>query len=446
MHRRILIQNATLVNEGKTFQGSLVIEDEHIEEIVEADKAPSVPADELVDATGCYLLPGVIDEHVHFRDPGMTHKATIGTESRAAAAGGVTTYFDMPNTLPSTVTPDAFEEKVAIARRESLVNYGFFFGATNENAHLLSFLDGHRVCGIKLFMGTSTGGLIVDNDRSLEAIFENARLPIMAHCEDNHIIAANITAAKEKYGDDPAVEHHAEIRSAEACYRSTEQAVALARKYEKRLHVAHVSTERELSLFEPGDPLVTAEACLAHLLFSEKDYKGLGTRIKCNPAIKTEADRDALRAALTDGRILTVATDHAPHLLREKQGGCLRAASGMPLIQFFLPAMLDLVNAGILSLERLVELACHNPARLFQIENRGFLREGYKADLVLVRPHCLWTLTPNRIESKCGWSPLEGHTFHWRVEQTYCNGFLLYNDGHITDGNFRGEAVTFMRR
>lgn len=443
MHKRILIQNATLVNERKSFKGSLVIEDEHIEEIITGDASPGMTADETVDATGCYLLPGLIDEHVHFRYPGMTHKADIGSESRAAAAGGVTTYFDMPNTLPPTTTPEAYDDKLAMARRESLVNYGFYFGATAENAATLASLSSHHVCGIKLFMGASTGGLLVDGMRALEAVFEHARLPIVAHCEDSRLIAANAAAARERYGDDPAVEYHAEIRSAEACYRSTALAVDLARRYGRRLHVAHISTARELDLFAPGDPLVTAEACLAHLLYCEDDYKRFGTRIKCNPAVKTKADRDALRAALTDGRLLTVATDHAPHLFSEKQGGCLRAASGMPLIQFFLPAMLDLVDAGTLSVERLVELACHNPARLFGVENRGFLREGYKADLVLVRPHSLWTLTPNRIESRCGWSPLEGHTFHWRVEQTYCNGFLIYNNGHLTDLNFRGEAVTF---
>ena len=445
MHTRIHINNATLVNEGRTFVGSLVIEDDTIAEIIEGTAAPSVPGDETVDATGCYLLPGVIDTHVHFRDPGLTDKADMESESRAAAAGGVTTFFDMPNTLPQTVTPEAVEEKTAYAYRHSHVNFGFFIGATNSNATQLARINPRRVCGIKVFMGASTGDMLVDKAAALRDIFEGARVPVVTHCEDSALIAKNLEAFKAQYGPDPDVRFHSAIRSEEACYKSTAQAVRLALETGARLHVAHVSTARELKLLRRHAGRFTAEACLPHLLFCEADYAELGARIKCNPAVKTAADRDALRHALTDGTIRTVATDHAPHRLSQKQGGCVRAASGIPMVQFSLPAMLDLVDEGVLPVERLVELMCHNPATLFDIENRGFLREGYKADLVLVRPRSLWTLPPCRIESKCGWSPLEGHTFRWRVEKTYCNGFLIYNGGRITDTDFHGQAVTYNR-
>lgn len=446
MHRRVLIKNATLVNEGRCFVGSLLIDNHHIEQIVEGtDGLPEIPADEEVDATGCYLLPGIIDDHVHFRDPGLTSKADMLTESRAAAAGGVTTVFDMPNTLPQTTTWDAYQEKMKLAAAKCMVNYGLFFGATNDNLQELTHLSPHKVCGVKLFIGSSTGNMLVDRRDVLQEIFETVKLPIMVHCEDTDIIARNMEACRKQYGDDPDVSHHPEIRSAEACYASTALAVELARNSEAQLHVAHVSTARELELFDAAPSRITAEACVPHLLFTDADYAKLRTRIKCNPAIKTAADRAALRAALTSGKISVVATDHAPHLLTEKRGGAAKAVSGMPMVQFSLVSMLGLVDEGVLELERLVELMCHNPARIFNIENRGFLREGYKADLVLVRPNSLWTLTPNRIESKCNWSPLEGRTFRWKVEKTYCNGFLLYNNGVITNDNFRGQAVTFGR-
>ncbi len=446
MHFRIKIKNATLVNEGRRFIGTLVIEDERIEEIVEGrDAESSIPVDEVIDGTGCYLLPGVIDDHVHFRDPGLTAKGDFCSESRAAAAGGVTTVFDMPNCLPQTTTMQDLAEKERIAAAKCVVNYGFFLGATAGNAYELGKINPRKVAGIKLFMGSSTGNMLVDNERALQAIFENARLPIMAHCEDSHLIAENLEKAQALYGPDPAVGHHPEVRSEEACYRSTELAVRLARENAARLHVAHVSTARELELFSPNDPLVTAEACVGHLLFCDEDYDRLGTRIKVNPAIKTAADREALRAALATGLIRTIGTDHAPHLIADKRGGCAQAASGMPLIQFALVSMLELADQGVVSLERLVELMCHNPAHLFQIENRGYLREGYHADLVMVRPHAPWTLTPNRIQSKCNWSPLEGHTFRWRVERTFCNGFPIYNRGHVTDEKYRGRAVCYNR-
>lgn len=435
-----------MVNEGRRFLGTLVIDDNRIEEIIEGtDKESSIPVDETIDGTGCYLLPGLIDDHVHFRDPGLTEKGDFCSESRAAAAGGVTTVLDMPNCVPQTTTWEALEEKMQIAAAKSVVNYGFFFGATAGNAYELGKLNPRKVAGIKLFMGSSTGGMLVDNEVALKAIFENARLPIMAHCEDSRLIEANMEEAKKQWGYDPEVKHHPEIRSEEACYASTALAVRLARETGAQLHVAHISTRRELELFADRNPHITAEACVGHLIFSEADYARLGSRIKVNPAIKSEADRDALRQALSSGLIRTVGTDHAPHRLADKVGGCAKAASGMPMVQFSLVSMLELVDEGVLTLETLVALMCHNPADLFQIENRGYLREGYMADLVMVRPNAPWTLTPNRIQSKCNWSPMEGHTFHWKVERTFCNGFPIYNRGHVTDEKFRGQQVCYYR-
>lgn len=446
MHFRTQIKNATIVNEGRRFIGTLVIDDDRIDEIIEgADSEPVIPVDETIDGTGCYLFPGVIDDHVHFRDPGLTQKGDFNTESRAAAAGGVTTVFDMPNCNPQTTTMEAFKEKWMIAASKSVVNYGLFFGATAGNAYELGKLDSRKVAGIKLFMGSSTGNMLVDNGVALRAIFESAKLPIMTHCENTQLINENMAKAQAAYGNDPAVEHHPEIRSEEACYQSTALAVKLAQETGARLHVAHISTARELELFDANNPRITAEACVGHLVFCDKDYAKLGTRIKVNPAIKTEADCHALREALNNDKIYTIGTDHAPHKLSEKMGGCAKAASGMPIIQFSLVSMLELVDKGVLSLERMVQLMCHNPAELLQIENRGYLREGYKADIVMVRPHVPWTLTPNRIQSKCNWSPLEGHVFHWRVERTFCNGFPIFNRGHVTDEKFRGQAVCYNR-
>lgn len=446
MHFRTQIKNATIVNEGRRFIGTLVIDDDRIDEIIEgADSEPVIPVDETIDGTGCYLFPGVIDDHVHFRDPGLTQKGDFNTESRAAAAGGVTTVFDMPNCNPQTTTMEAFKEKWMIAASKSVVNYGLFFGATAGNTYELGKLDSRKVAGIKLFMGSSTGNMLVDNEVALRAIFESAKLPIMTHCENTQLINENMAKAQAAYGNDPAVEHHPEIRSEEACYQSTALAVKLAQETGARLHVAHISTARELELIDANNPRITAEACVGHLVFSDKDYAKLGTRIKVNPAIKTEADCHALREALNNDKIYTIGTDHAPHKLSDKMGGCAKAASGMPIIQFSLVSMLELVDKGVLSLERMVQLMCHNPAELLQIENRGYLREGYKADIVMVRPHVPWTLTPNRIQSKCNWSPLEGHVFHWRVERTFCNGFPIFNRGHVTDEKFRGQAVCYNR-
>ena len=442
---KILVNNATIVNEGKALRGSIVIDGDCISDIFEGNNTPRGQFDATVDATGCFVLPGVIDDHVHFREPGLTAKADIRSESRAAAYGGVTTYFDMPNTVPQTTTPLALEVKRAIAARDSHVNYSFFYGATNTNADTFSQLDIHRIPGIKLFMGSSTGNMLVDRAEALDKVFATAPVPVMAHCEDTAIINDNMRRAKELYGDDPDVIHHPEIRSEEACYRSTELAVRLARKHNARLHVAHVTTARELSLFEPWTdamPSITAEAVITHLMFCDKDYARLGTLIKCNPAVKSEADREALRRALTDGRIAVVGTDHAPHLRADKQGGCAKAASGMPMLQFSLVAMLELVDRGVLTVERVAELMCHRPAQLFDVRQRGFIRKGYKADLVVVRPNVPWTVTEDCIQSKCGWSPMTGHTFNWRVEHTFCNGRHILDNGRF-DASSRGEEVLF---
>ena len=353
MHFRTQIKNAIIVNEGRRFLGTLVIDDDRIDEIIEgADSEPIIPVDKTIDGTGCYVLPGIIDDHVHFRDPGLTHKGDFCSESRAAAAGGVTTVFDMPNCVPQTTTEEVFQEKMQIAASKSVVNYGLFFGATAGNAYELGKLNPRKVAGIKLFMGSSTGNMLVNNERSLKAIFESTQLPVMTHCEDTSIINANMAKAKALYGDDPDICHHPEIRSEEACYQSTALAIRLARKAKARLHVAHISTARELELFNDNDNSITAEVCVGHLMFCDEDYKKLASRIKVNPAIKTKADRDALRKALSSGKIYTIGTDHAPHTISEKVGGCAKAASGMPIIQFSLVSMLELVDKGVLSLEQ----------------------------------------------------------------------------------------------
>ena len=417
-----------------------MIDDDRIADIQENQEYRG-DYDTVVDASGCFVLPGIIDDHVHFRDPGLTHKADITSESRAAAFGGVTSYLDMPNTIPQTTTLEALEDKYKRAADCSAVNYGFFFGATNDNVNLFTALDPHQVPGIKLFMGSSTGNILVDRRESLQKIFREATLPVMVHCEDTARINENMKKAKERYGDDPPVELHPQIRDVEACYQSTALAVNLAKTYGTQLHVAHVTTAKELSLFCDNDR-ITAEVVVAHLMFSSDDYTSLGTRIKCNPAVKSADDRETLRKALTNGKITTVGTDHAPHLLSEKEGGAARAVSGMPMIQFSLVSMLELVDEGVLPIERLVQLMCHQPASLFEIRDRGYLRKGYKADIVIVSPNNPWILTPDCIQSKCGWSPLEGHTFNWKVMHTFCNGHHLFNQG-VFDETYRGEALAF---
>ena len=441
---KILIKGGHIVNEDRVTDGNIVIEDGNIIEI--SKQQPEASFDETIDASGCYVLPGVIDDHVHFREPGLTEKADIDTESRAAAAGGVTSYFDMPNCNPQTTTLEALKEKQALAREKSHVNYAFFYGATNDNIDTFSQLDATTIPGIKLFMGSSTGNMLVDRQEVLERIFKSCKLPLMVHCENTDIINRNMASAKEAWGQDPPVSLHAMIRSEEACLESTRKAVALANKYGTRLHVAHISTAEELELFSVcRDSIatkVTAEACIGHLFFTQLDHERLGTRIKVNPAIKTPVDQFMLREALTDGRISVVATDHAPHLLSQKEGGCAKAASGMPMIQFSLVTMLELVDEGVLTIQRLVELMCHNPARLFGVQQRGFLRTGYRADITIVRPKSPWTVTSDCILSKCGWSPMEGHQYQWRVERTLCNGQTVYAKGQVS-ADVLGEAITF---
>lgn len=442
---RTLIKNGTIVNEGRSFLGDLVVDGEQIEEIYEG-KAPRGIYDQVIDASGCFVLPGVIDDHVHFREPGLTRKADIESESRAAAFGGVTSYFEMPNTNPQTTTLEALEDKFALGAQKSHVNYSFFFGATNDNVDLFDRLDVHRIPGIKLFMGSSTGNMLVDKYESLQQIFVKAKklgLPVMTHCEDTDIINRNMAAYQEKYGEDPDVKFHPEIRSVEACYESSSLAVKLAKESGAHLHIAHVTTARELEFFGK-DKNITGEAVIAHLYFSDEDYADKQAFIKCNPAIKTVNDRKALREALADGRISVVGTDHAPHEWKDKQGGCAKAASGMPMVQFSLVSMLELVDKGVLSIERMVEVMSHCPAKLFHVDKRGFLRPGYQADIVIVRPHTAWTVQKEIIQSKCGWSPMEGHEYQWQVEQTICNGHLIYNKGEF-DEAYRGEELTFRK-
>ena len=445
--KRTWIKNARIVNEGKTHEGSLVICDEEIEAIYEGDEAPSVPCDETIDAEGAYLLPGVIDDHVHFRDPGLTHKADMHTESMAAVAGGVTSYMDMPNTNPQTTSIEALNNKFEDAAQKSVANYSFYFGATNDNEGLIPHLDKQRICGIKLFMGASTGNMLVDKMDSLKYIFKHAGMLIATHCEDQSIINSNIAAYKGKYDEDLPIHYHPLIRDERACYESSSLAVALAKETGARLHIMHISTAKELELLEDkpiGEKNITAEACVSHLFFSDKDYERLGARIKCNPAIKTLKDRDALRQALTVNLIDVIGTDHAPHLLSEKQGGALKAVSGMPSIQFSLVAVMELVKEGVISIEQLVQKMCHAPALLYQIEKRGFIRPGYKADLVILNPNAPWSVNDTCILSKCGWSPMEGQTFHSKVEKTFVNGTLVYDNG-IVNETHRGEALKFAR-
>lgn len=445
--KRTLIHHAIIVNEGKKFAGSVVIEGEQIAEVIAGDARPAQACDEEIDAKGCYLIPGVIDDHVHFRDPGLTHKADMSTETAAAAAGGVTSFMDMPNCNPQTTTLEALNAKFADAAHKCIVNYSFYFGATNNNADQLAQLDKTHVCGVKLFMGASTGNMLVDRMESLRKIFSEAGMLIATHCEDQNIIRQNTEYYKEKYGEDLDITYHPLIRSEEACYHSSALAVQLAKETNARLHILHISTARELELFEDkpiAEKRITAEACVSHLFFCDEDYKTLGARIKCNPSIKTAHDRDALRQALTTNRIDVIGTDHAPHLLREKEGGALKAVSGMPTLQFSLVSIFELVHQGVLTVEQLVQKMCHAPAELYQIAGRGYIRPGYKADLVLVNPESEWTVTQECILSKCAWSPMEGQCFHTQVEKTFVNGTVVYENGKVNTAH-RGQALTFDR-
>lgn len=441
---RTLIHNVTIVNEGKQFKGAVIIENERITSVVEGQVFNIEDFEKVINGEGCYLLPGVIDEHVHFRDPGLTHKADITSESRAAVAGGVTSVMDMPNTNPQTTTIEAWEAKMDNFAQHSLANYSCYFGATNSNYDLFDKLDKHRVPGIKLFMGSSTGNMLVDRTESLMHIFSGTDKLIMAHCEDQHIISENTAKYRGEDGDAP-IELHPVIRSEEACWLSSKLAVELAQEAGARLHIAHISTARELALLSNesiDQKRITGEVCISHLMFNDTDYQSFGAKIKCNPAVKTIADQQALQKALQSNLIDTVATDHAPHLLSEKQGGALKAMSGMPTIQFSLNCMLELVDKGIITIETLVQKMCHNPALLYHIEQRGFIRPGYQADLVLVRPNSPWTVNSDILQSKCGWSPLEGHQFNWQVEQTFVNGQLAFANGAPVE-DVRGKELTF---
>ena len=443
---RTLLENVTIVNEGTSTTGSVVIENDIIAEVLTNWKPLSAPCDKTINCSGCYLLPGVIDDHVHFRDPGLTHKADILTESQAAAAGGVTSIMDMPNTLPQTTTLEALAEKQALLDKKCMVNHAAYFGATDNNYKDFQQLDKRTVPGIKLFMGSSTGNMLVDRTANLKKIFSSTDLLIAAHCECQPIIAQNTLKIKDLFKDSPVpISYHTVIRSTAACYESTKEAIKLAKEAHARLHVLHISTARELKLFSSGnieEKSITAEACVAHILFSNSFYKKLDAKIKCNPSIKTSTDRLALRRAINTDLIDLIATDHAPHLLSEKQGGALKAVSGMPMIQFSLLSMLQLVQEGIFTIEKVVDKMCHAPARLFKIEKRGFIREGYKADLVLVKPDCKHIVSQEDILSKCKWSPLEGSTLDWQVLRTYVNGVEVWDGTHINE-NYRGEALTF---
>ena len=437
---KTIINNATIVNNGESHVGSLLVCEGRIERIVLGGEIEPQDGCQMVDATGMYLLPGVIDDHVHFREPGMTAKADMHTESMAAAAGGVTSVLDMPNVVPQTTTVERWRERMALAKERMHVNYGFFIGATNDNLDEILAMPSTEYPAVKLFMGSSTGNMLVDKREMLEELFAKTPKLIMTHCEDTARINANMAEARQKYGDDPDITHHAEIRDAEACWQSSALAAEMAKASGARLHIAHISTERELALLGGN---ITGEACVAHLLYTDQDYARLRGRIKCNPAIKSEGDREALRCGLTDGRITCIGTDHAPHLLSEKQGGARTAVSGMPMVQFSLVSMLEMVDEGVLSMERMVQLMCHNPATLFGIQDRGFIREGMMADLVLVRrDEVPYTIASSDVLSKCGWSPREGDALHWRVMSTWVNGKCVW-DGVKVREDVYGMPLAF---
>jgi dihydroorotase len=442
-----LIKNAHIVNEGSIFKGDILIEGEIIKEIGDSISPKSSDVI-LIDAEGKYVLPGVIDDQVHFREPGLTHKADIETESKAAIAGGITSFIEMPNTNPQTTTIEKLEEKFEIASRKSCANYSFMFGGTNNNLDEILKVDAHQVAALKLFLGSSTGNMLVDNPEVLEKIFSSTKLLIAVHCEDESTIKKNMEAHLEKFGDDIPIKYHPIIRSEEACYLSSSKAIELAKKTGARLHVFHLSTGKETSLFSNKIPLkdkkITAEVCVHHLWFTDKDYDEKGTLIKWNPAVKTETDREQLWDALLDGRIDVIATDHAPHTLEEKENVYTKAPSGGPLVQHALPAMLEMYHRGKITIEQVVEKMCHNPAILFQIERRGYIKPGYFADLVMVDLNNPWTVNKDNILYKCGWSPFEGTTFRSRISHTFVNGSLVYHNTRFHNLN-AAKRLTFNR-
>lgn len=443
----MLIKNATIINEGNRFKGSVLVEGDRIAAVFRDGEV--LPEDaEVMDATGMYLLPGVIDDHVHMRDPGLTHKADMETETHAAVAGGVTSVMDMPNVVPQTTTMELWRERMEYAARHCHANYAFYLGATNSNIGEIRQMDTHAIPALKLFMGSSTGGMLVDQEEALREIFRECPTLIMTHCEDTARINQRMAEAKARHGEDPDVTLHPWIRDDEACYRSSALAVKMATETGARLHIAHITTARELSLL-PQHPhadiaknKITAEVCPQHLFFTEEDYKTLGTLIKCNPSIKSKTDREALRKATAEGLLNVIGTDHAPHLLQEKEGGAQKAVSGMPLVQFSLPLMLTLAGQGLFSMERIVELMCHNPALLFGVSRRGFIRKGYQADLVLVRPDS-HVITDADALSKCGWTPLRGQRLEWTVNRTWVNGQLAFDEAEGINREVMGQALRF---
>lgn len=447
MAKNTLIKNAQIVNEGKVFKGDLLIIDGKI-----ADIGPSISTypenTSIIDATGKYLLPGIIDTHVHFREPGLIHKADIHSESRAAVAGGVTSFMDMPNTVPAVLTQEILADKFKIAKDKALANYSFYMGTSNNNLSEVIKTDPKTVCGVKVYLGTSTGNMCVDNPQAVEQLFAQCPTLLAAHCEDEHIIEENSKVFREKYGENPPPASHALIRNEECCYKSSSHAVELAHKHNTRLHIVHVSTVKETGLFENKSKLdtkkITAEVCIHHLWFSDKDYNNKGNWIKWNPAIKTENDRSGLMQALLENKIDTIATDHAPHTHGEKEQEYFCCPSGAPMVQHSLNAMLEFYREKRIPLETVVEKMCHAPATCFHIENRGFLRKGYFADVILVDMNTSWTVDKSNILYKCGWAPMEGETFHSKVTHTFVNGHLVYNNGQF-DESVKGMRLTFNR-
>lgn len=443
----VAIQNATIVNEGKHFLGSVIVRDGFIEKILPGSDQP-IDAQKVIDGSGKFLVPGVIDDQVHFREPGLTHKGNIYTESKAAVAGGVTSFMEMPNTNPQTTNIDALEEKHRIARETSLANFSFYLGATNDNIEEIVKINPSRVCGVKVFMGSSTGNMLVDNPAALEQIFKASPVLIATHCEDEETIKRNIKLYTDKYGAEIPFSCHPQIRSAEACYLSSSLAVKMARNFGARLHLLHLSTAKEMELLSNALPLsgkkITGEVCVHHLWFNDMAYDQMGWRIKWNPAIKSDSDQLALQDALRNNILDIVATDHAPHTLEEKGNPYSSCPSGGPLVQHSLIAMLEMVSKGIFTLEMVVDKMCHSPAELFRVEKRGFIREGYHADLVLIDPDSKWKVTPESILYKCGWSPFEGETFGARVTHTLVNGRLVYENGTF-DETVKGVALEFAR-
>ena len=444
--KKILIKNAQIINEGANFKGSILINNNIIEEIFDSENI-TIENAEIIDANGKILIPGVIDDHVHFREPGLTSKGDIESESKAAIAGGVTSTMDMPNVNPQTTTNQLLEERVKIAQKKSYTNYSFYLGATNDNINEIINTDKTKVCGIKVFMGSSTGNMLVDDENMLSQLFSKSPILIATHCEDTNIINANTKAYREKYGNNIPIEYHGKIRSEEACYKSTKLAIELAKKHNTKLHVLHLTTKKELELFDNLTPLekkrITGEVCVHHLWFNDSAYKTKGSLVRWNPAIKTKEDQEGLLQGLINNKLDIIGTDHAPHELKSKKGEYGQSAGGGPSIQHSLPIMLEFYNQGKLKLETLVEKMCHAPATVYNIKKRGFIRKGYFADLVLI-DKIEWTVNKDNILYKCAWAPYEGDTFHYKVEKTFVNGNLIYDNGKINN-TIKGMPLEFER-